>query len=170
MTLLKEPYYEAVVITDEIDPNHAGAVRVSVLGITDKWENQYQPFVVPAINGMQAVPTKGTLLYVSFDEGDINMGRYFFVAQDKNYLPAEYVSEYPNVAVTNLGDDTFILTHNRKTNISVITHPSDSSVTWDAFGAVTHDSDKGYTNRSEEHTSELQSHHDLVCRLLLEKK
>src|SRR5437773_9736934 len=29
------------------------------------------------------------------------------------------------------------------------------------------DADSG---RSEEHTSELQSHHDLVCRLLLEKK
>src|SRR5438034_8130854 len=28
----------------------------------------------------------------------------------------------------------------------------------------------GYTFRSEEHTSELQSHSDLVCRLLLEKK
>src|SRR5438034_3828815 len=28
----------------------------------------------------------------------------------------------------------------------------------------------GSTNRSEEHTSELQSHSDLVCRLLLEKK
>src|SRR5260221_10005876 len=27
-----------------------------------------------------------------------------------------------------------------------------------------------YTPRSEEHTSELQSHSDLVCRLLLEKK
>src|SRR5437773_3027385 len=27
-----------------------------------------------------------------------------------------------------------------------------------------------YVVRSEEHTSELQSHHDLVCRLLLEKK
>src|SRR5437773_44923 len=27
-----------------------------------------------------------------------------------------------------------------------------------------------WTGRSEEHTSELQSHHDLVCRLLLEKK
>src|SRR5438034_3424561 len=27
-----------------------------------------------------------------------------------------------------------------------------------------------YPNRSEEHTSELQSHSDLVCRLLLEKK
>src|SRR5437667_2910951 len=36
--------------------------------------------------------------------------------------------------------------------------------------------DQGFTwvssrrSRSEEHTSELQSHHDLVCRLLLEKK
>src|SRR6266540_6963049 len=29
---------------------------------------------------------------------------------------------------------------------------------------------KWSTVRSEEHTSELQSHHDLVCRLLLEKK
>src|SRR5947207_6301339 len=29
---------------------------------------------------------------------------------------------------------------------------------------------KGGTTRSEEHTSELQSHSDLVCRLLLEKK
>src|SRR5437773_6885319 len=29
---------------------------------------------------------------------------------------------------------------------------------------------RGQRNRSEEHTSELQSHHDLVCRLLLEKK
>src|SRR5947207_12653095 len=29
---------------------------------------------------------------------------------------------------------------------------------------------KGHTQRSEEHTSELQSHSDLVCRLLLEKK
>src|SRR5437773_8386821 len=27
-----------------------------------------------------------------------------------------------------------------------------------------------FDTRSEEHTSELQSHHDLVCRLLLEKK
>src|SRR5437667_2828451 len=30
--------------------------------------------------------------------------------------------------------------------------------------------DRRGTARSEEHTSELQSHHDLVCRLLLEKK
>src|SRR5438034_1423302 len=29
---------------------------------------------------------------------------------------------------------------------------------------------RAHGNRSEEHTSELQSHSDLVCRLLLEKK
>src|SRR5438477_9286755 len=29
---------------------------------------------------------------------------------------------------------------------------------------------RGYRRRSEEHTSELQSHVNLVCRLLLEKK
>src|SRR5574343_849534 len=29
---------------------------------------------------------------------------------------------------------------------------------------------RGRHGRSEEHTSELQSHHDLVCRILLEKK
>src|SRR5260221_9298920 len=31
-------------------------------------------------------------------------------------------------------------------------------------------SSRGLKGRSEEHTSELQSHSDLVCRLLLEKK
>src|SRR5438034_9797966 len=30
--------------------------------------------------------------------------------------------------------------------------------------------DEAFFDRSEEHTSELQSHSDLVCRLLLEKK
>src|SRR5437773_2924123 len=33
-----------------------------------------------------------------------------------------------------------------------------------------HHARAGSRLRSEEHTSELQSHHDIVCRLLLEKK
>src|SRR5437773_6288668 len=38
--------------------------------------------------------------------------------------------------------------------------------------AIAASAEPGFTadSRSEEHTSELQSHHDLVCRLLLEKK
>src|SRR5690242_12759731 len=41
----------------------------------------------------------------------------------------------------------------------------------DGVGAArTSRADSSYTLRSEEHTSELQSHVNLVCRLLLEKK
>src|SRR5437667_7913048 len=47
-------------------------------------------------------------------------------------------------------------------NVTSATHP------WGDTG--NNPSDPGGANRSEEHTSELQSHHDLVCRLLLEKK
>src|SRR5438034_3536891 len=36
--------------------------------------------------------------------------------------------------------------------------------------SVSRDSSAAHRRRSEEHTSELQSHSDLVCRLLLEKK
>src|SRR5690349_23189988 len=38
------------------------------------------------------------------------------------------------------------------------------------FNRETLDIEYGGKNRSEEHTSELQSRRDLVCRLLLEKK
>src|SRR5438034_11151342 len=39
-----------------------------------------------------------------------------------------------------------------------------------AFAALNFAHREGETPRSEEHTSELQSHSELVCRLLLEKK
>src|SRR5438034_6737267 len=38
------------------------------------------------------------------------------------------------------------------------------------FGVLHHIANISHVMRSEEHTSELQSHSDLVCRLLLEKK
>src|SRR5437667_1393506 len=43
-------------------------------------------------------------------------------------------------------------------------------VSWELWSAATVRGHKARQKRSEEHTSELQSHHDLVCRLLLEKK
>jgi len=46
---------------------------------------------------------------------------------------------------------------------------SENRLVLPAFGAFTGGMDAA-DPRSEEHTSELQSHHDLVCRLLLEKK
>src|SRR5436190_7799419 len=46
--------------------------------------------------------------------------------------------------------------------------PSDGSSSRSNFGRAI--SARPIAHRSEEHTSELQSHSDLVCRLLLEKK
>src|SRR5438132_9266816 len=45
-----------------------------------------------------------------------------------------------------------------------------NGVRTEAAEAVDHGFGNLGANRSEEHTSELQSHSDIVCRLLLEKK
>jgi hypothetical protein len=146
MGKLNDKYYDAVVVSDEIDPNHGGAVRALIKGVTDTLKPDEQPFVLPGVNSMQAVPTKGTLMRVAFDDGDIQKGKYFQTSPEPRYLPEEYVSDYPNVSVTNLGGDFFQLTHNRRTKESRITHPSNSQVTWTSTGALIHNSDKGYNN------------------------
>src|SRR5437773_3238625 len=61
-----------------------------------------------------------------------------------------------------------------------LTWTSVTGASWNFSGGKNHDQMTLYramgasptagSVRSEEHTSELQSHHDLVCRLLLEKK
>src|SRR5438034_4708482 len=43
-------------------------------------------------------------------------------------------------------------------------------LTFAIIGDIFSPAERGRYQRSEEHTSELQSHSDLVCRLLLEKK
>src|SRR5437667_3383781 len=58
---------------------------------------------------------------------------------------------FPTRRSSDLPSSSAILTSVTTTSTSALSRP------WSA-------------DRSEEHTSELQSHHDLVCRLLLEKK
>lgn len=144
--MLDQRYYDAIVISDEIDPHHAGAVKVRIIGVTDDFDDKDQPTASPVVNSMMAVPTKGSYLRVEFEDGDINGGRYTHVSPDKNALPKEYVDQYPNVAVTNLGGDLFHMIHNRASRSTVITHPSLSQLTWDESGRITHDSDMGYGN------------------------
>jgi len=146
MGKLNDKYYDAVVVTDEVDPNHGGAVRALIKGVTEDLKNDEQPFVIPAVNSIQAVPTKGTILRVAFDDGDINKGKYFQSSPEPRYLPDEYVSDYPNVSISNLGGDFFQMSHNRRTKESQVTHPSNSTVTWTSSGALVHNSDKGYSN------------------------
>lgn len=141
-----DQYYDAIVINDDVDPNHAGAVRVKIFGVTEELENEQQPFASPSVNSIQAVPTKGTYLRVSFDEGDVNKPKYFQVSPEKTQLPQEFRDNYPNVSVANLGGDFFLMVHDRAEKNTLITHPSASKIQWDGRGRVAHDSDKGYDN------------------------
>ena len=59
MTKLNDKYYDGIVVSDEVDPNHAGAVRTKIFGVTDELDDKDQPFAVPAVVNFSAVPTKG---------------------------------------------------------------------------------------------------------------
>ncbi len=141
-----DKYYDAIVVNDDVDPNHAGAVRVKIFGVTDGLEEEQQPFALPTVDGIQAVPTKGSYLRISFDAGDVNKPKYFQVSPEKSFLPEDYVDQYPNVSVSNLGGDFFIMTHDRAAKNTIITHPSASRIQWDEKGRIAHESDKGYDN------------------------
>src|SRR2546430_13368511 len=52
----------------------------------------------------------------------------------------------------------------------VLLAPCDPAARNDGLGAGSHGASSTGSSRSEEHTSELQSQSNLVCRLLLEKK
>jgi len=144
--MMLDQIYDAVVITDEIDPNHAGAVRVKIIGVTDDLDDKDQLFVLPVVSSFMAVPTKGTYLRVEFEDGDIHRGRYTHASADLSYLPKEYVDGYPHVAVTNLGSDLFHMIHYRNTKETIIKHDSSSSITWTSEGRLIHDSDIAYQN------------------------
>lgn len=146
MRKLEEDYYICEVVGGSQDSLHRGAVRVKICGITDAWDDIEQPYVYPALTGgMQQVPQKGYFLRVKFDKGDINCGRYYGMSATPSILPVDYVAEYPDVAVANLGEDNYFYIHNRNTHVSEIRNAgNDTNVTWDAAGMVTLDCNMAY--------------------------
>src|SRR5690349_23823736 len=69
---------------------------------------------------------------------------------------------YPDFYLSNLrGSDNFLYHNNHDGTFTEVGRKAGVAQSWRSFGAWF---------RSEEHTSELQSRRDLVCRLLLEKK
>lgn len=138
MRSLTFPYYYAQVVSVSVDPNRAGNVQARVSGVTDKWPDKFQPWFAPQLTtGMQQVPQKGHWLLVKFIDGDINQGMYYGVSTTKNFLPEEYVADYPDVAVLNMGETGYLYTHNRRSHISTTRNPGNNSeITWNAAGEV----------------------------------
>src|SRR5437773_3732432 len=94
-----------------------------------------------------------------------------------NYIPANATINGIEVFITlrksgvgKIRDNKIILL---KAGSETGTSKARGSVLWPSSATATKFGSNtdmwGATWRSEEHTSELQSHHDLVCRLLLEK-
>lgn len=144
---MTEDLYDAVVVSDEVDPNFSGGVRAKILGFTDGYADDDQPMMYPDLtNGQQSVPLKGYRLKVHFADGDINMGRYTSVSQSTTYLPPEYTANYPHVSVTNLGADGYYRMYNRKTGVTTTVNPNKCTVTWDASGMFLVESSAAYEN------------------------
>lgn len=139
---LPDKDYPCLVVGGSNDITHRGAVRVRVLGITDNYEDDEQPYVYPAITtGIQQVPPIGYYLRVRFMRGDINCGYYYGMSPTPDMLPAEFTENYPDVAVGNLGEDGFFYVHNRQTHITEIVNPgNNSAMAWDASGFITYES------------------------------
>ena len=151
MTKFNDKYYDGVVISNDVDPNRAGAVRVKIIGITDELDIKDQPFAIPAVNALTGVPTEGTFLEIRFDEGDIHKPKYFNSSAEAAYLPNDYVNDgYPDIAVANLGGDNFSMRHDRKQRNTLFNHPSESDVLWDEFGRIAHDSEHAYEENSDQ--------------------
>lgn len=142
------PYYYAQVVGSSVDPNRVGCVQARVSGVTDMWEDKFQPWFAPQLTtGMQQVPQKGHWLMVRFLDGDINQGMYYGVSQTKSFLPENFVGDYPDVAVLNMGESDYLYTHNRRTHISTIVNPGNNSgITWNDAGELTLES----SNASDE--------------------
>ena len=151
MQKFSDKYYDGVVVSSDIDPNRAGAVRVKIIGLTDELDIKDQPFAIPAINSLTGVPTAGTYLEIRFDEDDIHKPKYFNSSTEKNYLPTDYVNDgYPDIAVGNLGGDFFSMRHDRKKKDTLINHPSESDILWDNFGRIAHDSEHAYEENADQ--------------------
>ena len=132
------PYYYAQVVGTSVDPNRSGSVQARVAGVTDKWQDKDQPWFAPQLTaGMQQVPQKGHWLLVRFIDGDINQGMYYGVSQTKEFLPSQYVSQYPDVAALNMGETDYVYIHNRRSHVTTVTNPgNNSSWTWNAAGEI----------------------------------
>src|SRR5437667_7313275 len=79
-------------------------------------------------------------------------------------MPAEIISDRDKLFISKFWK-SLVARLGVEQKLSTAYHPQTDGQT-----ERTNQTLEAYLTRSEEHTSELQSHHDLVCRLLLEKK
>lgn len=145
-------FYDAIVVSNKVDPEMRGGVRARIIGYTDELDDDSQPFVYPELMCANAVPEKGYYLQVKFEDGNIYKGKYVAVSQTKDgFYSYEYMSStaYPNVAVYNLGGDGYMKYYDRVKEMTTIDCPNGGHVIWDGESKVLFSSDKAYRNAGD---------------------
>lgn len=105
--------YDAVVVDNVNDNTNSGAIRVNILGITDTFKENTLPWAYPVVGLVNKVPTKGTFVTIRFRQDDMMFLEYMPSTSLGGYLAPEYVENYPNVAVFDMG---IVNTYDKSTN------------------------------------------------------
>src|SRR5699024_11994779 len=109
---------------------------------------------------MQRTRVNTSGLFELMDRGDLIVKTIFEHNIQKRIFA--FINNYAKVQCS-FADAYVVQLYETENNASIFTIDSDFNIYRDSQGSA-------LTLRSEEHTSELQSRFDLVCRLLLEKK
>lgn len=144
--------YDAIVVTNKVDPNMTGGVQARIIGYTDELDDDAQPFVYPELNCANAVPEKGYYLRVRFEHGNILYGHYVAVSETKEgFFSPLYngAMSYPNVAVFNMGGDGYLRYYDRTKQMDTIDCPNGGHIIWDGESKIAFRSDKAYDNAGD---------------------
>jgi len=139
----KEEFYVGKVVNNN-DPDRVGRCRIRVFGVfeADVPDNEL-PWAMPDFTfigskmGSFIVPPIDTIVRVYFDKGNINLPHYTVKVVDKNNLPSQKNTNYPNNMVMFETDEGDYLTINRQTKETIYHHNSDTEIKIDRMGNVT---------------------------------
>jgi hypothetical protein len=142
---LKETYYHYYEgkVENNNDPDQLGRCKIRVYGIySDAIPTNDLPWAIPDFNfvgskiGSFVVPPIDAIVNVYFDRGDIYTPHYTTKVIDKNQLPSERLTDYPNNMILFKTDEGDILEMNRQTKKLIFIHNSGTKLQIDVNGNV----------------------------------
>lgn len=149
--------YSGIVVNNN-DPDQEGKCQIRVYSIfDDNIPNSDLPWALPDFNfigskvGSFVVPPNGAIVKVYFDNGDVYLPHYTTKAVNKNSLPSQRNTDYPNNMVLLETDEGDFVTLNRSTGRYRIFTRSGAQIVLDANGdATVHGAEKVRIDGTEE--------------------
>ena len=130
-------------VVDNNDPDKLGRCKIRVYGLFGKeipdsdlpWATPDMQFVGSKV-GSFIVPPKDAIVKVYFHSGDIYQPHYTTKVVDKNNMPSQRNTDYPDNMVMFQTDDNDYLTINRKSKETTFNHNSGTKIVIDKEGSI----------------------------------